>query len=66
MFFRPQILWWKRTDGHKARDPGHVFIRKGKQMNMERPKKGRGYIIKDTFQKSKKEWMYESIAGAVR
>lgn len=22
--FRPQVLWWKRTDEHKARDPVHM------------------------------------------
>lgn len=56
MFFRLQVLWWKRTDEHKARDPVHMklfLLERGNKLKW-RGKTGRGDIIQD-IQNSKKK-----------
>lgn len=56
MFFRLQVLWWKRIYEHKARDPVHTklfLLERGNKLKW-RGKMGRGDIIKDTFRRVKR------------
>lgn len=56
MFFRPHILWWKRTDECKARDPVHVkfLLERGNKL-IWRGRTSRGDIIRTCVRSIKRE-----------
>lgn len=57
MFFRPHILWWKRTDERKARDPVPVkffLLERGNKL-IWRGRTGRGDITRTRVRSIKRK-----------
>ena len=57
MFFRPHILWWKRADERKARDPVHVkffLLERGNKL-VWRGRAGRGDTIRTRVRGAKRK-----------